>query len=284
MSSEWVGLKIVVYLLFIILTFLSFKLIFNHFRLQPSNERMWVNDNARNATAIFDDDSVTISNVREFNWRSTKHYDEKWEEHTYDLTTVTKVWLTLEYFEPKYPGMAHTILSFEFRDGRRIACSIEVRREVGERYHPFRALFRQYELLYVWAIESDVIGVRSRCRKRSTTHLFEAVVLGEGNERKLFESYLKRTNKLSKNPEWYNSLTNTCSTNIMRHVNEIYPRRIPRAFSVLMPGLSPKMLAKKNLVKLNGTLENTLQTSIIDHKASEWDGKSDFGDLIRAFD
>ena len=196
MGSEWLGLKIAVFVLLVVFSFLSFKLIFNHFRLQPSNERMWVNDNARNATAIFDGDYVTISNVREFNWRSTNDYDEKWGEHTYDLTTVSKIWLSLEYFEPKYPGMAHTILSFEFLDGRRIACSIEVRREIGERYHPVRALFRQYELLYVWAIESDVIGVRGRCRKRSVTHLFEGVVLGEGNERKLLESYLKQLRKV----------------------------------------------------------------------------------------
>lgn len=177
--------------------------------------------------------------------------------------------------------MAHTIMSFEMKDGTRISCSIEVRREKGERYHPIRGLFRQYELIYVWATERDVIGVRTRCRKRSVTHLFEAVVLGPGNERRMLESYLNRTNKLSQNPEWYNTITNTCTTNIVRHVNEVYPGRVPRAVAVLLPGLSPKLLQRNNLVKIIGTMEETLRNSIIDERAKSWDGVVDFGDWIR---
>ena len=173
-------------------------------------------------------------------------------------------------------------MSFETEDGERLACSIEVRREKGERYHPLKGMFRQYELIYVWATERDVIGVRTRCRKKSVTHLFEAVVLGPGNERRMLESYLRRTNKLSEDPEWYNTITNTCTTNIVRHVNEVYPGRVPRAISILLPGLSPKLLHRNNLVKMTGTLEETLEMSIIDGKGDSWDGSGDFGDWIRS--
>ena len=63
-----------------------------------------------------------------------------------------------------------TIMSFEMSDRTRLACSIEVRRR-EERYHPIKGLFRQYELIYVWATEKDVIGVRTRCRRdRSHTY------------------------------------------------------------------------------------------------------------------
>ena len=182
-------------------------LLFRHLRLRPSNERFWVNDNARMATAEFDGDKVTIRNVRDFVWRSTRDYDERWIDVTMSLDKMAKIWFVLEYFEPKKKQMAHTILSFETDEGQRIACSIEVRRERGERYHPIKGLFRQYELIYVWATERDVIGVRARCRKKSVTHLFEAVVLGPGNERRMLESYLRRSNKLSSEPEWYNTIT-----------------------------------------------------------------------------
>jgi hypothetical protein len=106
-------------------------------------------------------------------------------------------------------------------------------------------------------------------------------VLGKGNEQKLFESYLKRTNKLFENPEWYNTVTNTCTTNIVKHVNEVYPGRVPRAMAIFLPGLSPKLLHKNNLVKINKTLEKTLESSKIDDKAKYWDGKIKFGDHIR---
>jgi len=256
-------------------------IIIRHLMLKPSNNRSWVNDNDRLANAEFDGDYVTIKNIRDFNWRSTRDYDEKWIEKKFNLTEVSKIWFVLEYFDPKKRQMAHTILGFEFDDGSRICCSIEVRREKGEKYHPIRGFFRQYELIYVWATESDVIGVRTRCRKKSVTHLFEAVVLGPGNERKMLESYLKRTNKLYEKPEWYNTITNTCTTNIVNHVNEVYPGRVPKAISIFLPGLSPKLLYNNNLVKIDSSLENTLEKSIIDSKAKTWDGISDFGNLIR---
>lgn len=255
--------------------------LFRHLMLRPSNERFWVNDNARMATADFDGDKVTIRNVRDFVWRSTRDYDERWIDVTLSLDKMAKIWFVLEYFEPTKKQMAHTIMSFETDDGQRIACSIEVRREQGERYHPIKGLFRQYELIYVWATERDVIGVRARCRKKSVTHLFEAVVLGPGNERRMLESYLRRSNKLSSEPEWYNTITNTCTTNIVGHVNEVYPGRVPWGVSILLPGLSPKLLSRNNLVKMTGTLEETLRNSIIDERANKWDGVADFGDWIR---
>ena len=277
--ASWliVGLSVLTVIGFLFLVAVGIRI----HRLRPSNDRSWVNDNSRNAKIEFDGDIVKIKNIRDFNWRTTKDYDERWINDEYDLSQVESIWLALEYFDPKHRQMAHTILSFQFEDGRRLACSIEVRREKGERYHPIKGLFREYELIYVWATERDVIGVRTRCRKYSETHLFKAVVLGPGNERRMLESYLKRTNDLATNPEWYNTITNTCTTNIVRHVNEVYPKRVPKAISILMPGLSPKMLERANLIEMKGTLEETLAACEIDEKAKAWNGEDDFGDIIR---
>ena len=281
MVSMWNILGTVTMLTSLVLVMVLLWALFRHLRLRPSNERSWVNDNERMATAVFNDDEVTIRNVRDFKWRSNRDFDERWVDMKIKLNEVTKIWFVLEYFDPSKRQMAHTIMSFEMSDGTRLACSIEVRRERGERYHPIKGLFRQYELIYVWATERDVIGVRTRCRKKSVTHLFEAVVLGPGNERRMLESYLNRTNKLSQSPEWYNTITNTCTTNIVRHVNEVYPGRVPRAVAILLPGLSPNLLQRNNLVKMEGTIEETLRNSIIDEKAKSWDGAADFGDWIR---
>ena len=267
--------------LIIFLVILFGWILVRHLRLKPSNDRSWVNDNQRMATAEFNGDEVTVRNVRDFDWRSTRDYDERWIDMKIRLDQVARIWFVLEYFDPTRRQMAHTIMSFEMEDGTRISCSIEVRREKGERYNPIKGMFRQYELIYVWATERDAIGVRTRCRKKSVTHLFEAVVLGPGNERRMLESYLRRTNKLSESPEWYNTITNTCTTNIVRHVNEVYPGRVPRAVAILLPGLSPKLLQRNNLVKMTGSIEETMERSIIDERAKSWDGRSDFGDWIR---
>ena len=249
--------------------------------LRPSNSRSWVNDNKRRAWIDYHGDEVTICNVRDFEWRNARDYSERWIDMTFRLDEVSNIWLFLEYFEPAIRFMAHTILSFEFEDGRRVACSVEVRRRKGKKFSAIKGAFRHYELIYVWATERDVIGVRTRCRKRSVTHLFEGVILEEGSKRKMFESYLRRTNKLHDEPEWYDTTSNTCTSNIARHVNDVYPSRVPAALAILMPGLSPRYLKKKNLIKIEGSLAELMKNSIIDQKARAWDGHSDFGDCIR---
>ncbi len=55
-----------------------FWVIIRHLRLRPSNERSWVNDNERLATAEFVDGVVTVRNVRDFEWRSGRDFDKRW--------------------------------------------------------------------------------------------------------------------------------------------------------------------------------------------------------------
>lgn len=249
---------------------------------QPMNERNWVNDNAQLTRVAIDGNTAHLTNVRDFHWRTTSNYDERWVERTVRIDQVSKIWLILEYFEPDKPQIAHTFLSFEFEDGQRLACSIEVRREQGERFHPLKGLGRNFELMYVWATEADAIGVRARCRTRSITHLLEGNVLREESKPALFRSYLNRTNALAEKPEWYNTITNTCTTNLVQHINDIYPGRVPMGLAWLLPGLSPEMMERENLIHIEEDLTTTMQRSRIDERALSWDEESDFGDWVRS--
>ena len=60
---------------------------------------------------------MTIRNVRDFEWRSTKDFDERWIDVTMSLDKMAKIWFVLEYFEPSKKQMAHTIMVFEDDDG-----------------------------------------------------------------------------------------------------------------------------------------------------------------------
>ncbi|MDP6234158.1 MAG: DUF4105 domain-containing protein, partial [Candidatus Poseidoniaceae archaeon] len=142
-------------------------------------------------------------------------------------------------------------------------------------------LGRSFELMYVWATEADAIGVRARCRTRSITHLLEGRVLREESKPALFESYLKRTNALAEKPEWYNTITNTCTTNLVQHINDIYPGRVPMGLAWLLPGLSPEMMEKERLIHIEEDLPTTMDRSRIDERALAWDGECDFGDWVR---
>ena len=51
----------------------------------------------------------------------------------------------------------------------------------------------------------------------------------------------------------------------------------------MIPGLSPKMLLKNNLVKSSGNIDEAMELSLID-SISKMGHSSDFGDWIRGMD
>lgn len=98
----------------------------------PSNDRDWTPDVARSVTATIEGDRLVVSNVRNFTWRSDTDFDQRWEQRTYNLSHLTNLDLIMSYWGNE--AIAHTIVSFGFDDGPRLAFSIETRKERGEAY------------------------------------------------------------------------------------------------------------------------------------------------------
>jgi hypothetical protein len=60
--------------------------------------------------------------------------------------------------------------------------------------------------------------------------------------KELFSSVLHRADKLSKEPEFYNTFWNTCTTSILRHVNSLRENKISGFdFKILLPSNSDKI-------------------------------------------
>lgn len=185
--------------------------------IAPSNDRTWVPEVAQLASVEVDGDVVRIRNVRDFVYRSESEFTEKWEDRTYDLSKVRAVDLFISTWGA--PMIAHTIMSWEFEDGRHLAVSIETRKEVGEEYSALLGFFRQFELYYVVADERDVIALR-------TNHRGETVALyrlsaSPQNARRILVDYIESINELVERPVWYNALTQNCTTSIWQHAHRL---------------------------------------------------------------
>lgn len=214
--------------------------------VHPSNDRDWSADQARTATAVFDGDMVRTSNVRNTFYRTPHDFDVRWEERTYDLRKLESVWFMVEPFSD-WRGPAHTLLSFGFGNGEFVAISVEIRKEKGESYSPVMGLLRQYELTYVVGDERDLIGLRANHRHDSV-YLYPIRTTPE-KMRAMFVSMLERANELAKQPEFYNTLTSTCTTNIVRHINAIAPDRIPLSYKVLLPAFADELAYDLGLIE-----------------------------------
>jgi hypothetical protein len=246
----------------------------------PSNARNWSPDQRVPPYAIFGGDSVTIHHVRNFSYRTATDYDERRETRTYDLKRLDKAWYLVERFgaEPvTAPAIAHTFLTFGFGD-EYVAVSIEIRKEEGERFSPLKGLLRQYELMYVIADERDVIGLRTNVR-RDPVYMYPVVATPE-QLRTLFVGMLERANEIAKKPEFYNTLTNNCTTSIVDHVNMIAPL-IPFSYKTVLPAFSDRLAYDLGLIPNDQPFDALRAAHRIDRKMQQHPIDEHFSRAIR---
>jgi len=245
---------------------------------RPSNERDWAPDQARLAAARIDGEIVRIHNVRNAHYRSTSDFDVRWEERRYDLAQLESVWFIVEPFAD-WRGPAHTFLSFGFAGGEYVAISVEIRKERGESFSPWLGLLRQYELMYVIGDERDLIGLRANHR-RDQVFLYPIRTTRE-KMRELLVSMLERANALAAEPEFYNSLTSTCTSNIVDHIESIAPGRVPFSFKTLLPAYSDDLAYDLGLIATDLPREQYRAAHRINQLAAAHADQPDFSTAIR---
>jgi uncharacterized protein DUF4105 len=244
--------------------------------IPPSNTRDWAPEVARTARATFDGSRVTIQNVRNFSYRSESNYDQRWETRTYDLDAVRGVDLFLSFWGPTQ--VAHTIVSWDFGSGQHLAISIETRKEKGESYSALRGFFHQYELYYVVADERDLVGLRTNHRGEQV-YLYRMRVPPR-QARALLVDYLDEVNQLADHPQWYNALTQNCTTTIRGHALNIGAGGA-LDWRLLANGHLDELLYERGQIDTSLPLADLKARSDITEKAKAADDSPDFSTKIR---
>ena len=247
--------------------------------VRPRADRNWTEDSSRLPRATFHGDTVAIHNVRNFDYQAIDRWTPRWEDRRYDLSQLESAWFVVEPFGDMR-GPAHTFVSFGFSDGRYLAVSVEIRKEKGETYHPVKGLFRRYELMYVVGDERDLVRLRSNYRKDSV--FVYRVATEPARARALLTDMLERATRLAERPEFYNTLTSTCTTNIVSHVNRIAPERVPWSYKVLLPGYSDELAYDIGLLDTSVPFAELRKRSLINERAAAADSSPDFSARIRA--
>lgn len=253
-------------------------LITGYFFRTPALERAWSLDQRVLPSAVITGDAVTIYNVRNFSYVTKDEYTPYYEDRTYRLSDLERVDYIVESFGGV--GAAHTFLSFGFTDGTQVAISAEIRKEEGEEFSPWLGMLRRYELMYVIADERDVLRLRTNYRN-NPVYLYP-VAASTTAMQALFVSMLDRANALSKSPEFYNTLTNTCTTNIAWHINQIAPGRIPFDPRLLLPRYSDRLAYESGLLATKRPLSELRESHQINAAALKYANDPLFSQKIRA--
>lgn len=250
--------------------------------IDPSNARDWTPDNAELAYAEFAGDSVRVHNVRNATYVTTDSYTVAYEERSYDLRELESAWFLVEPFSRDWRGPAHTLVSFGFGDGRYLAVSVEIRKEKEEVFNPLKGLLRQFEIIYVVADERDVVRLRTNYR-RDPVYLYP-IRADRAKLRAVFVDMMNRANELRERPEFYNTLTSTCTSNLVRHVNRISPRRVPRlSYKVFLPGYSDQLAYDLGLIDTDLPFEQARERFHINALAERHGNDPAFSERIREF-
>ena len=245
----------------------------------PSLTRQWSPDQAVMPEVDFSGaNRVKIRNIRNIHYRTTRDYDLDYYDRELELADVETAWLVISPFG--VPGVAHAFLSFGINDGTYIAVSVEIRRQKGQRFSAVKAFLHQFEIMYVLADERDVIRVRTNC-VRDTVRLYP-VQAEKQVIRAVFADILKRADKLGREPEFYNTIWNNCTTNIIRHVRKFSKKPIPGwSHRYLFPEGLDKIAYRLNILDTHLSFEEARKHFDITKIAQACADDEDFSAAIR---
>lgn len=243
-----------------------------------SNERDWSPQFRVLPRAVIAGDQITVYNIRNNVYLSEKdfivqHYDKLFSLH--DIQTVDFIVVPFQGME----SIAHTMLSFGLSDGSHIAVSVEVRTEKGESYTTALGLSHQFELAYVVADERDLIRLRTRHRD-AEVYLYPSRATPD-QAQKLFVDIMQRVNQLAAKPEFYDTITNNCTNNLVRHVNRVMPNKVPSAWQILLSGHSDRYAYDLGLLDQRMPFEELRELAHINDLAEANYDAADFSDKIR---
>jgi len=247
-------------------------------RRKPSNDRDWSPDQRILPYVNIVGNNAHIHNIRNFKYKTEYDYEKQYYDKVFNLDNIKSAYYVLEPFKG-LGGAAHTFLSFEFENNEFIAISIEVRKKNRDTFSAIRGMFRGFEIMYVIGDERDLIGLRANHRKDSV--YVYPIKISREKTRGLFLDMLNRANKLKEKPEFYNTITNTCLTNILRHTKKISGKKIPYGLRVFLPEKSDYLLHKLGFINTKLPIEKARKKFLINNLAKKYADDPDFSAKIR---
>ena len=132
------------------------------------------------------------------------------------------------------------------------------------------------------ADERDVIRLRTNYRHDppEEVHVYRLHGPSE-NGKRMFLSYVNKINSLKDHPEFYNSLTTNCTTNIWLQ-SRVNPEHLPFSWKIIVSGHVPEYVYESGMLDTGVPFAELQRRSIVNARAQAADQAADFSERIRA--
>jgi hypothetical protein len=188
----------------------------------------------------------TFHNFRDFT-RTSEGNDQKqnWIQETVDLKKL--VWLDMFICPFMFKNrIAHTIVRFNFSDGKHTCLSVESQLNIWEEYNFLKQIIHGYRIRYLRWTDRDMLNLRTFRHEKAYEY---PVHLNSTAIKNLFIDLIQETNSVESKRQKYNLFKNNCTTwlrKVARH-----HLQIPKwNYSLLFGWYLPKFLHDLGVIKL----------------------------------
>ncbi len=189
--------------------------------ISPTGNHEWKPSFARQPYVSFNRPApgwVTIHDVRDFTYRSVDDFDIAYRDMSFDLDTLESVDFLIVHWGSN--TIAHTMLSFGFADGRHLVISIETRVPADGAQGALPGIYKCLNLIMIWGTERDLIGLRTNYRHEQV-YLYPTTTM-PWEARTLLTDLLQRTDRLARQPRFYNTLTANCTNTLAPSMRRVW--------------------------------------------------------------
>ena len=195
-------------------------------------QRPWTH---RPSAVILKNGSIQFKKIRDFRYRTADDFSIRYRTMTVDPAELRSLDLALSHWDGM-EAVAHTMLAFNFTRNRTLVLSMETRLPEGISQNAVAGLFKQYEIIPVLGTPEDLFDLRIKFRGEDFYRYRT-----NATEKQARQILTAVTSYLSREPEFYNTLTCNCSTSLAFLLDSIGKDPV-NDIRLLINGFSDRML------------------------------------------